>query len=94
MLNRVKLALRITTDAFDDEITGLISAALLDLGVGDISDATLADPDELVTLAVVTYVKMHFGQPEEYDRLKASYWEQKAQLITSGKYGTYGGANG
>lgn len=94
MLNRVKMALRITTDAFNDEITGLISAALLDLGVGDISDATLADPDELVTLAVVTYVKMHFGQPEEYDRLKASYWEQKAQLITSGEYGTYGGANG
>ena len=89
MLERVKLALRITTDAFDSEISGLISAALLDLGIGDISGEQIAAPDELVTLAVVTFVRMHFGEPDDYERLRASYWEQKAQLITSGTYGTY-----
>lgn len=89
MLNRVKMALRITTDAFDDEITGLIEAAKLDLGIADIDAAQIAAPDALVTLAVVTYVRAHFGQPEDYERLTESYREQKAQLITSGTYGTY-----
>ena len=88
MLERVKMALRITTNAFDAEINGLIAAALLDLGLVDISANAIANPDELVTLAVVTYVRMHFGEPGDYDRLKGSYDEQKAQLITS-NYGTY-----
>ena len=33
MLARVKLALRITTNAFDDELNGLIRAAMMDLGL-------------------------------------------------------------
>lgn len=39
--------------------------------------------DELVpiiTKAIITYCKMSFGLPEDYDRLKRSYDEQKAQL--------------
>ena len=36
--------------------------------------------DPLILRAVTTYVKMNFGLPEDYDKLKASYDEQKAQL--------------
>ena len=36
LLAPVKLALRITTDAFDSEITDLIQAAMLDLGVAGV----------------------------------------------------------
>ena len=86
MLERVKLALRITTDAFDDELCSLIKSAKLDLGIVDISDDEIDTPNELVGTAIVTYCKMHFGQPDEYERLKASYDEQKAQLITSSQY--------
>lgn len=84
MLERVKLALRVTTDAFDAEITDLIAAALKDLGIaGVISEDT---DDALIRQAVITYCRTHFGEPDEYDRLKASYDEQKAQLQTATGY--------
>lgn len=87
MLSRVKMALRITTNAFDDEITGLINSALGDLGLVGISQASLNSADELVKTAIITYVKLHFGEPSDPDRLKKSYDEQKAQLITATGYG-------
>lgn len=78
ILERVKLSLRIVTDDFDGELTALISACQADLGIaGVVVPSTLTD---IINLAIVTYCKMHFGAPEEYDRLKASYDEQKAQL--------------
>lgn len=82
-LAAAKLALRISTDAFDDEISALLDAALLDLGVAGVDPSSM---DPLVKLASITYVKMHFGQPDEYDRLKKSYDEQKAQLATCTGY--------
>lgn len=87
MLARIKLALRITTNAFDDEINGLIMSALMDLGLVGIDGAVPETTDELVITAVTTYVKLHFGDPSDPDRLKASYDEQKAQLITATGYG-------
>lgn len=87
MLSKVKLALRITTSAFDSELTDLIAAAQIDLGVaGVIVPPTI---DELVTRAIITYCKMSFGLPEDYDRLKKSYDEQKAQLVTATGYTTW-----
>ena len=96
MLSRVKLALRITTNAFDDELNGLISAALMDLGLVGIAPMLLANgtTDELIITAVITYAKLHFGEPSDPDRLKKSYDEQKAQLITASGYGLLGGCNG
>ena len=84
MLDKVKMALRITTNAYNDELNDLIAAALLDLGIaGVIVPETI---DALVTRAVITFCKMSFGLPEDYDRLKASYDEQKAQLMTASGY--------
>lgn len=84
MLEKVKLALRITTDAFDDELTDLIGAAQLDLGIAGV--VIPAEIDSIVTRAIITYCKIHFGEPSEYDRLKASYDEQKAQLSMASGY--------
>lgn len=84
MLDKVKLALRITTNAFDSELNDLISAAQIDLGI-----AGVVIPDEIdaiVSRAVITYCKLHFGEPDEYDRIKASYDEQKAQLSMCADY--------
>lgn len=91
MLELVKKALRITTDSFNDELQLEISAALLDLGVAGVVEGVLSDDaDALVKLAVITYCKMRFGEPDEYDRLKASYDEQKAQLVTCTGYTDWG----
>ena len=84
MLAATKLALRIKTDAFDDQLTTLLTSAMLDLGV-----AGVVIPEQLnvlVQTACITYVQMHFGQPDDYDRLKRSYDEQKAQLATCTGY--------
>lgn len=88
MLEYVKLALRITTNAFDDELNLLISAGLADLGVAGVDSSVLSESgaDAIVKQAVITYCKMNFGLPEDYDRLKHSYDEQKAQLTTCTGY--------
>lgn len=84
MIEKVKKALRISTDAFDSELNDLIESAKLDLGIaGVVLPPTI---DALVTRAIITYCKMSFGIPEDYDRLKASYDEQKAQLATATGY--------
>lgn len=90
MLDKVKLALRITTNAFDSEIADLIDAALADLGIAGVVNLDNADP--LIIRAVVTYCKVNFGSPEdgEYNRLKAAYDEQKAQLQTATGYTDWG----
>lgn len=80
-LKKVRQALRISTTDFDGEINDLIQSAMKDLGIAGIifEDTT----DSLILRAVITYCKIHFGdldQIGDYDRLKASYDEQKAQM--------------
>lgn len=86
MLAKVKMALRITTTAFDSEINGLIAAACADLGVVGV-EAESTTTDALLTRAIITYCRLNFGSPEDYDRLKKSYDEQKAQMISCTGYG-------
>lgn len=88
MLELVKLALRITTDAFDTELNMLIAAAETDLGIAGVVIPEEVDP--ICQRAVVTYCRLHFGQPDDYDRLKASYDEQKAQLSMATGYTDWG----
>ena len=88
MLEAAKTALRITVPDFDFEIMDLIDAAKLDLGIA--GGVIPADMDALVKRAVITYVRLSFGSPDDYDRLKASYDEQKAQLQTATGYTNWG----
>lgn len=90
MLEKVKLALRITTTAFDSEITGLIAAAKADLGIAGVLIGDEMAP--LIIRAVTTYCRANFGQPEDYERMKAAYDEQKAQLRTATGYTDWGDA--
>ena len=98
MLEKVKKALRVATDAFDDELLDLIASAVADIRVigavftadeikteGEVTDYDIPDP--LIRQAVITYCKMNFGQPDNYAQLEKSYWEQKAQLRENSDYG-------
>ena len=80
ILDKVKLAMHppIMTKAFDDDLNRLIGAAKMDLTVAGVTN--LEPEDDLITQAILTYVLMNFGEPSNYDRLKASYDEQKSQL--------------
>lgn len=84
LVTAAKLAARITTTAFDDQIDMLLDTAMLDLGVAGVEIPEQLDA--LVKQAAITYFLMNFGQPDEYDRLKRSYDEQKAQLATCTGY--------
>ena len=99
MLSKVKLAKRISTDVFDAELLDLIAAGMADLRIIGITftntevkdahdvvtDYVITDP--LVSRAVVTYCMMNFGPPDDYERLKKSYDEQKGQLRETPGYG-------
>lgn len=90
LLDDVKVACRVTSSAFDTELNILIDSAKLDLGIAGV--VVPSDLDAIVKVAVCTYCKMNFGNPDNYDKLKASYDEQKAQLSMSANYTDFGGA--
>ena len=90
MLAKVKLALRVTTTAYDNDLNDLIDAAKIDLGIAGVSlPSTL---DAICERAIITYCKLHFLglSDNEWDRLKASYDEQKAQLTMATGYTNWG----
>lgn len=89
LLAKVKSSLRITTNDFDSELTDLIEACKLDLGIAGVSNTDITD--KLIIRAIQTYCKLNFGDAigSEYDRLKASYDEQKAQLSMASDYTSF-----
>lgn len=88
LLYDVRLALRIKTKVYDLELVRLIESAALDLGVAGV--VIPSEANSIVQTAIITYCRMHFGQPDDYDRLKRSYDEQKAQLATCTGYTDWG----
>lgn len=105
MLKETKLALRVTASAYDSELASLIQAGAKDLQLAgviikgriafDEVDGVVKDlstvNDALIVRAIVTYVRCNFGTPVDYDRMKASYDEQKAQLMMATGYTDFGG---
>lgn len=63
MLERVKLALRLKTNAFDDEITDIIAACVQDLGIAGVDASSVQAPEiaPLINRAVILYAKAEFG---------------------------------
>ena len=88
MIDDVKAAMRITVDVYNSELNSLIDAAKLDLGIAGVDIP--APIDALVTRAIITYCRTNFGSPDDYDKLKAAYDEQKAQLQMATGYTDWG----
>lgn len=88
LIAQAKKARRISTDTFDDEVERLLNAGLQDLGVAGVTVPEKLD--DLVSQAAITYFMANFGEPEDYDRLKASYDEQKAQMSMRSGYTDWG----
>ena len=86
MLDKVKLALLISTNDFDSELTYMIGAAFIDLNMGDVDpDITVSTTtDPAIIRAVCTYCGYQFellhGSLERSSAFKKSYDEQKAQM--------------
>lgn len=95
IIDKVKAACRVTSTAFNDELADLISAAFKDIGITDVKAELLSESETiepLILRAVITYCKMNFGylSTDQYNKFKASYDEQKSQLLMSSEYTNWG----
>ena len=105
MLKEAKKALRISTAMYDDELASLLAAGAHDLEIAGVilpgsvdftvgTDDAVTDnsdlTDPLVLRAILTYVRMHFGSPPDYQQLRDSYDLQKCQLMHADGYTEYG----
>lgn len=79
-LEQVKLALQISEDDFDAELTRLMNTAMMDMGLAGVNGENAVMTNPLVLQAVITYCRMNFGHPDRYDDLKKAYDEYKAQM--------------
>lgn len=89
LIDDVKMALRVTTTAYDSELNDLIESAKIDLGIAGV---ILPEGEtEIINTAIKTYCKMNFGTPNpaNWEILKKSYDEQKAQLSTSSEFSDF-----
>lgn len=89
MLDDVKMALRITTFAFDSEIIGIIDAAKSDLKLSGVIDTKIdsIEDDSLLKRAVILYSKSHFGLDNpDSEKYQKAYDSLKTHLVLSQEY--------
>ena len=87
LLEDVKLALRITSSAFDPEVQDLIDVAKADLQLSGVHPNRLDEGDPLIRRAIITYAKANFGYDNpEAERFQRSYDMLKAHLTLSQEY--------
>lgn len=94
LVDDVKVALRVSSDAYDSEVEGLIAAAKRDLDrVGVPAEMlSVGSEDALAKMAVTLYCKAHFGYDNsEAGRFMESYRQIVADMLNSPV--TYGGAH-
>ena len=104
MLSECKLALRITATVYDAELCSLMDAAAKDLAIAGVqlpgtvsfamTQSGISDTSTLTNAlcqrAIFTYVRMYFGSPDDYERLREAYATQKVQLMHATGYTDYG----
>ena len=85
MSESIKLALRIKSSAFDEEIKDLIESAKLDLKISGIVKVDEKDP--LILQAIKTYCKANFGlDNKDSEKYQKSYDMLKQHLALCGDY--------
>lgn len=90
-LTKAKLVLRIApgVTAYDGQIGDLIEAGKQDLILAGITNTSETDP--LVLTALLTYTRMYFGTPANYDELRAAYYAQRDMLRSATGYTDWDG---
>lgn len=92
MLEKVKMALRITHSKLDSELQDVINACKTDLRIAGITK--LDDEDALIQQAVKTYARAEYEQDvNKANRLSQAYLSLKLSLSLCGEYTEDGGTN-
>lgn len=84
MLDKIKLALRISDDTFDDELKDLQSACHQDLRISGVKN--IDEADALVTRAIILYCKANFGFGDDKEKFAHAYEALKTSMSLSGDY--------
>ncbi len=85
MLEDVKLALRIKSNAYDNEIFCIIEACKKDLKIAGVKFTD--EEDFLIKRAIIMYAKAHFGiNNPDCEKWNESYVTLKQHLCLSGEY--------
>lgn len=84
MLAKIKRSLRITHDKLDEEVQGLIDAALQDLLISGVRH--FPEGDVLILRAVTLYCKANFGAAENVTHFQFGYDSLKQHLALCGEY--------
>lgn len=83
-LGKVKTALRVSFNAFDNQITDLIDEAILDMtATADIKPFDSSSADAMQTGAVIAYVSYKWFNDEKYLTV---YNDMKTKMALSGTY--------
>ena len=87
MLESVKMALRISNNAYDTEIQDLIEIVKADLKLCGLIGTKIVDTDVLIKRAIVTYCKANFGLNNmDSEKLQRSYEAIRNHLAMSIDY--------
>ncbi len=88
MLKKVKLALRINNDAYDEEIIDLINACKKELELAGIAPSNIVDTDPIIIRIIIFYCKSNFGlDNDESEKWLLSYESLKSFLCLNYKKG-------
>lgn len=88
MLEKIKLALRVSADDFDGEILTLINACMDELNGLGINACGSDDPQ--ITIAVISYCKWRFGDADNAERWERNYYDMVSKLQVRSGYGIEG----
>lgn len=93
MLADIKLALGISDNLYDTEITGFIESARRDLSFGNVD--TVSTTDALTKTAIIAYCCSMFhelhGDMQRAELLRKSYENLKMQMGTNSHYRNFDG---
>lgn len=89
MFERVKMALRITTTAFDDEIRQFIDDCLAELRMLGIYRDGMSGDNQIIS-TVIFYCKARFGNNPDADRWEKIYSDKVSKLLIAKGYGADG----
>lgn len=84
MIDAVKLTLRITTDAFDDELMMLINSCKIDLNLVGVN--IINEDDDRIRNAICLYCKANFGYRDDSQKFQNAYISLRDSMALSSKY--------
>lgn len=85
MLEKVKLALRIKINSFDNEIEDLIEACKIDLSMSGVKK--INENDVIIQRSIIVYCKANFGlDNKDSEKYQKSYDLLKQSLSLCGDY--------